>query len=203
MLGDYVAAEKIVVSKLLGAGGERDVYLHPFLDDRVIKISRDNPIDRNKVDHTYLSALGEFPLIPKMYGWVETQHGPGLMFERIRDANGHTSINLGRALREGCISPAQARSLMKVTLQELGWKGIVLHDDENVDNFLLQRKASSPQLILVDGFGPFVMTTKARLRMRFPWLAREKALRCSYNLLSELDKQIQALRASAMIPAGA
>jgi len=41
----------------------------------------------------------------------------------------------------------------------------------------------------VDGFGPFVLTTKARLRMRFPWLAREKALRCSYNLLSELDKR--------------
>lgn len=197
-----VTDERIVVRTLLGAGGERQVYLHPKLHDRVIKISRRIAIDRNRIDHAYLTALGEFPWLPKMYGWVETQLGTGLMFDRICDTSGHTSLNLSSALRKGHITPSDAKSLMKRVLRELGKRGIILHDDENIDNFLLQHKPATDELVLVDGFGPFVMSMKARLRMRFPVLAREKTLRCTYNLLSRLDEEIQSLRTQRDATAG-
>jgi len=188
-----VAVKNVVVRRRIGSGVERVVYLHPVWEDIVIKINRDVPIDRNDIDYTYLSRIETIPVLPKMYGWVETQLGRGLMFERIHDDDGKTSLNLVEALRWERITIEEGRSLLQEALAALLKHGIILHDDENVNNFLVQNTASGRQLILVDGFGPFVMTAKARLRMRFPRLGREKALRSSYNLLAAYEKEVQKL----------
>lgn len=192
-MGAWVVVESIVVGAPIGAGGERVVYLHPLKSDRVVKIAKEIHINRNVIDHEYLSLIGAKSILPKMYGWVETQLGPGLVYEHVRDANRQTSLGLGAALREGRVSIDEGRTLLKEALVRLRKDGIILHDDENVDNFLVQDAPSGRRLVMIDGFGPFVMTSKAKLRMRFPWLAREKTLRCAFNLLAAFEKEIAKL----------
>jgi len=201
--GVEVAIESVVVGAPIGSGAERVVYLHPAHDDRVIKINRDASRDRNVIDHAYLSAIGTIPLLPKMYGWVETQLGHGLMFEHIRDADGRTSIGLTDALRKGRMTIEEGHSLLREALVTLRKNGIILHDDENVNNFLVQDVPLARRLILVDGFGPFEMTAKARLRTRFRWLAREKTLRCSFNLLAAFQKEIEKVSHRQKVSIGA
>jgi len=192
----------IIVSTLVGAGYEREVYLHPSRDDRVIKISKNVAVNRNHMDHAYLSAIKPHSILPRMHGWVDTQMGPGLVFERVRDADGETSVTLKIALRTGRVTPEEGRSLLKGALSTLRKDGIILHDDKTLSNFVVQEGPGSRRLIMVDGFGPSMMTRKARLRMRFPLLALGKTLRCSFNLNALLKKEVKALNRNRKLVEG-
>jgi len=193
----------IVVNTLVGAGYEREVYLHPARDDIVIKISKKGAVDRNHLDHAYLTRIKSHPILPKMHGWVDTQMGPGLMFERVRDANGETSMNLKMALRTGRVSPEEGRSLLKGALSALGKDAIIVHDDKTLDNFVVEEGPSSRRLVMVDGFGPSFMTYKTRLRLRYPLFAGEKLLRCSFKLNALLKKEVKALNRNRKLIEGA
>lgn len=191
--GGVLSVQKIPVGRHVGAGLKRDVYLHPTNDGLVIKIRRKGATqDRNAIEHEYLSFVKSNPLLPRTYGWVETQLGRGLVYERIRDADGQTSATLATALKTGRVTPDGARLLMSGAVETLIRNGILVHDD-NLNNFLVQRTGNRLNLVMVDGFGPLVMTLKARVRMYFPVLARHKISRHAQALMPHLEKALEEM----------
>src|SRR5690606_12656814 len=128
----------------------------------------------------------------RTYGWVETQLGRGLVYERIRAADGQTSATPATALKTGRVTPDGARLLMSGAVDTLIRNGILVHDD-NLNNFLVQRTGNRLNLVMVDGFGPLVMTLKARVRMYFPVLARHKISRHAQALMPHLEKALEEM----------
>jgi len=75
----------------ISSGRSRIVYLHPFDDSKIIKINRNDglQIDYNAKEYEAYEALSPKAraLFVKCYGYVDTNLGKGLMFERIKHYN--------------------------------------------------------------------------------------------------------------------
>lgn len=60
----------------------------------------------------YLAELARrgvpFDHIPRLYGWIDTSQGPGLMFERIANSDGTPLITLQAGLEQGLLTPSES-----------------------------------------------------------------------------------------------
>ena len=77
---------------LLAEGGERLVYIHPNDNNKVIKILKkglNKHNFQNKLEFKYYNFLTkknrDFSNITKCFGYVDTNLGKGLVFERVID----------------------------------------------------------------------------------------------------------------------
>lgn len=168
----------IELGGLLASGTERDVYLHPLMNDRVIKIGRKaSHVDRNAVEYEFYSNVdtAQFPQIPKSYGWVETSEGRGLEYELIAEKNGSPCCCLIEAVGSGGLSAEKGASLLDEFFSCALDDGLIVYD-ESLKNFLYQSHTS--RLVLVDGFGPRVWSLKNHLRSKYPLFARKKIRQC-------------------------
>lgn len=93
-------AQKIILTESLfiGKGLWKATYLHPTDASRVVKILLREPNDDWEQEKNYrafrLRHHMPSELIPKYYGEVMTNLGKGLVFERIQDIDGTTSVHL-------------------------------------------------------------------------------------------------------------
>ncbi|SFV67397.1 hypothetical protein MNB_SM-5-646 [hydrothermal vent metagenome] len=147
-------------AKLLGSGNERFCYLHPEDFNRVIKVphnKREKSRHQNELEYRYMRYLQEHNIdishLTACYGWVETDMGRGLLFQRVRDKDGDDSITFNEALKSGILSVEEAKKL----LQELRLyleKNSILFIDVGLDNILCQKQEDgSYKLVIIDGVG--------------------------------------------------
>ncbi len=167
------------LTTLIGSGRERDVFLHPGRDDRIIKIMKpEATVDRNAVESWFL-ARAKRPrgavTIPALHGWVETDRGPGLVYQHIRDEGGTTSRSLTQLVNEGILEEKLLKAAFEMAIASLRENAFLIYDPRP-DNILMMKadRAGGRRLVLVDGFGPNVVAPRAMVRMLVPPLARRK-----------------------------
>jgi len=169
----------IELSKMIGQGELREVYLHAEDKTLVIKIDMD---PRSAVyslrEHSYFSSFIAGRAIathfPKIFGMVETTRGPGLLEECIRDHDGTISRTLVESLRSGLIDYEAFESALDRLVRLAVRDGIMVRDFSPT-NILIRRKDEDGafDIVIIDGFGPERMNLKTRLRLAFTFLARQ------------------------------
>jgi len=89
----------ILPSALIETGVYRECYIHPKKDDQCIKIvyreGGDAETDREQKYYRYLSKRGiSWEMLARFHGNIETNLGPGAVFDLIRDYDDNISKTL-------------------------------------------------------------------------------------------------------------
>lgn len=170
---------------IIGRGNKRDCHAHPDDPRLCIKVARH--ADRwhecqqqSIVEWYYLNHLKQrqVPLehLADCHGWVNTNHGAGLVVERVRDDNNNAGVTLYDALNNRRIEARQAHRMLK----SLGhW--VITHSvvvaDLNSTNIMVRKHHGENQLVFVDGVGSRKPEWKFTLYLRSPLFARLKTYR--------------------------
>ncbi len=95
---------------LIAKGGERDCYLHPNDNSKVIKTlhTQGNHNNQNELEFNYMNYLKkrktDLSYVTDCYGYVKTNLGKGLVFDRVLDYNGTPSKSFRYYLANKIIS---------------------------------------------------------------------------------------------------
>jgi hypothetical protein len=167
---------------LLSRGGRRLVFVHPDDPSRCLKVSapqrspaeirrrkswykRLRPIhsyDDNHlelVEYRRLSRSISDPSVhlPAMYGMVETNRGPALVQDLIRNADGGVAPdlrNFAPSIRNNAELRARLRSAADRFTRWFSSHHVVVHD-LHLKNVLVRNEGSEFRLILIDGLGAY------------------------------------------------
>lgn len=144
----------------IGAGVERDCYLHPNYPDRVIKVSLRKKGQQTRREIKYFKKLVRKNLdhsnhLPNYYGTVATNYGRGAVFELIRDYDGKTSKSLHDYSKEYSIK-AFCKQLADLKSYFFDHR-IIFNYDLNSTNLLVRYTSKNEfHLVLIDGLGDVV-----------------------------------------------
>jgi hypothetical protein len=156
----------------LATSGRKLIFQHPLDDGLIVKVIRPSVLEeslgvlkaykrfaRHSVYRDFLRVLEEDlyirmhatrrpPPVQKVVGIADTDFGPGLVTETVRDTNGGAAPTLNALLSEGRFTAAMQKEL-EVTTQELVDHEIILND-LSLGNFVYSAEG---RFILVDGYG--------------------------------------------------
>lgn len=184
----------------IASGKERSCFLHPQDPAKIVKIStggEDTQSRREIVFYRELMQRREFDYshLPRFYGVVETNLGPGLVLDLICDADGRISRSLQWYLENG-LDLAEAESLLRDLKKYLLDNLVIFNHDLFSGNLLLQKSADDNRLIMIDGLGDVV---SIRWLNRFPSHARGKIERRWKRLMTRFynNKYVVELQKSA------
>lgn len=197
-------------SGAFATGGNRHCFVDPGDDTRCIKVSRldhtpamrrkmkgfpkrlkplssfDDNLEEHRVFSRIERHIGDaaFELVPRCYGFVDTNHGRGLASEMIRDDDGLISMSLKQYIWQHGVTPELNQALDRFSSQwcELGVpsRKLLLH------NILVQKKRGHiDRLVVIDGLGWPDMIPLANW---LDCLARKKARRRIKGLYEAIDK---------------
>lgn len=167
---------------LLAKGGERLCYVNPNDTTKVIKVLDPNIIihnHQNDLEYIYYNFLyskhkNDLDNIAKCYGWVETNYGKGLVFERITDYDGQDSKHLRYYLMNNLLSELEETSLLS-ELKEFLESHLILFVDVSTVNLFCKRISKNKfKLVIFDGLGARRNNFKLLLYMKISFLARYK-----------------------------
>ena len=175
----------------LGEGNERICYQHPTQPGLVIKVTKSlmQTRDQNQIEALYLDELARrevpFDHIPRLYGWVNTPQGNGLMFEQIANNDGTPLETLQACLEQGLLSPTEAKRLLE-GLYEYLHRHAIIFADVGINNLVCQRRPHGWHLVIIDGLGARRLGWKFNLYRKLPSLSRAKLRRQWAILLGKL-----------------
>ncbi len=148
----------------VGAGKTRKVYSHPSDFKKCIKIEAHNVLNpvtlkrRKKAairERRYLSRYArkqcDFTQLARFWGDVDTNLGPGEIYDLVRDDDGNVAQSLGHYLREG-MAFEEVKSLLDDLQAYMITNGII-PTDLHVGNVVVQKLDSGNKLVIVDGIG--------------------------------------------------
>ncbi|MBR7889597.1 hypothetical protein J9B83_11655, partial [Marinomonas sp. A79] len=167
------------------SGGARDIYLHPDEKDRFIKIQRNNSKKQNLNEKFFFERKSESEIIPKYYGYIETNLGYGISVEIVRDENGEISSSLKDLIENKKISKFEAKNLVHIIEKESLNKNFLIHDG-GIQNILVKKIKNTLKPVLVDGFGAKTNGPIYYLRSRFSFFAKFKT-RKQISIMSVLQ----------------
>ena len=168
------------LEKLLGSGNERLCWEHPGESTMCVKTVRPGVVGRrqNDIDFDYYRFLVGRGIagsrIPKVFGWVDTDHGKGLAVEKISGPDGGQPLSLPRVLEEGRLSVEQVTRLIDETFDWFVERAVVISDCNPEHLLLRQDEAGRDILVVVDGLGGRHIDFRYKLRKWLPWYARRK-----------------------------
>ena len=144
---------------LLAKGSERTCYIHPLNCNQVIKIiySQKSMNNQNKMEYKYYCLLKKrkvsFDHITMCYGWIETNLGIGLIFERVQNFDYSDIFNLRYMLQNKLISNEVERCLLE-ELKEYLYKNKILFTDPTTLNIMCKKISKMKyKFIIIDGLG--------------------------------------------------
>ena len=186
--------QKILVLRddlLLGKGGHQAAYIHPDDPSKCVKIAFDPDDGDVKKELRYrricADKLLRSKLVTKYYGKVETDKGVGLVFERVIDFDGSSSLDLKDYL--SAVSTAEeidrSRALLMDFRRDFLSEGIAIVDTD-ITNFMVQRLSpTETQMRIVDNIGTPVLIP---LVYWSEMIARRKARRVWNRLVDWLKE---------------
>lgn len=175
-------------SLLIAKGGERACYVHPNDDTKVIKIlysNLDKHNNQNKLEFIYMNYLKkkkvDISYVTDCYGYIQTNLGEGLVFDRVLDYDGIPSKSFRYYLANKMISEELQQKLLdelKNNIQE----NLILFIDTSLTNIFCQKIADNQyKLIIVDGLGA------KRLGIKF-FLYRQSKIYTKYKIKRQWAK---------------
>jgi hypothetical protein len=174
--------EYIVLSNdlFLAKGGERDTYQHPKDRTKVIKVVRNSKVHNNQnvLDFTYFNYLKKHNVdlshITKCYGWVNTNIGTGLIFDRVENYDGTAIKTFSYYSKHNLLNKETSLSLVN-ELKDYLFKNNILFVDASLSNIFCQKISPDRfKLIVFDGLGGRRTGFKFRLYMWMKIFAKYK-----------------------------
>ncbi len=146
---------------LVGAGGVRKVYKHPWDEDKCIKITFNK--ERRRAVYREIRYLKKyrrqgkpFDHLSRFHGFTKTNLGRGAVFDLIRDYDGSISCRLSDHVAgkvANPLSPPEIISLLTKLKSHFLTHRIIVSDPAP-HNIMVQFQApGNPQLVLIDGIG--------------------------------------------------
>lgn len=111
------------------------------------------------------------------HGWVRTNYGPGLVFERILDEDGSPALTLRDAVSAGKISMDQTTLMLRKLKDWAIYYSVVVADLNGANLMVKKWGKNEARLIFVDGVGSRRADWKFTLYQKSLWLARTKTKR--------------------------
>lgn len=173
---------------LIAKGGERGCYIDPRDNSKVIKVlySQDQKHNnQNKLESIYMDFLKsknvDISYLTNCYGFVQTNIGEGLVFDRVMDYDGTPSKSFRYYLANKIISEGLQQELLN-ELKENIEENLILFIDTSLTNIFCKKLSQEKyQLIIVDGLGA------KRLGMKF-WLYRQSKIYTKYKIKRQWNK---------------
>ncbi|MCT7505803.1 PhoP regulatory network YrbL family protein [Aliarcobacter cryaerophilus] len=145
---------------LLGDGGERLVFIHPDDNNKVIKVLQPGikmHNFQNELEFKYYDFLTkknrDFSNITKCFGYIDTNLGKGLVFERVLDFDGQDSKFLRNCLNDNIFSEAQEKEILEDLKTYLFKNEILFIDCSSHNVFCKKISEDKYTLIIYDGLG--------------------------------------------------
>lgn len=138
-------------------GGRRACYVHPDHEDRCIKVNigeRENSDTMQDHEVLYLKKLnhGAVPYLPSYHGSIDTDLGPGEVFQLFRDDDGTISKTVKSVCEDNLVDLQRLHRALDQLRDSLLADRVLVHD-LNASNILCQQTADGVRLVLVDGIG--------------------------------------------------
>ncbi|MEV9499877.1 YrbL family protein [Aliarcobacter butzleri] len=140
-------------------GTGRVVYLHPYDNSKIIKISIEKKLyrDQNIIENIYYSYLFKrnIPMnnIAKCYGYVNTNLGKGLVFDKVCDYTGVISKTYSQAITNQNISKDILLKLFNDLKQYISLNDILFIDTAFGNIMCCEYEKGKYKLIIIDGLG--------------------------------------------------
>jgi len=201
------------VEAAFSRGGNRLCFVDPRDRDRCLKVQRPDRTPRDKrrasgcpknlkplagfddnrrealVYRRLARAIGEpaFSLVPRLHGWVDTDLGPGLCSDLIRDSDGRIAVTLKQYLwQHGLDQP------LRQALRRFGddWQALGMPSRKLLTHNIVVRceEGRAQRLWVIDGLGwPDLLP----LAWWWPALARHRARRRLRALDAAIGEQLE------------
>jgi hypothetical protein len=175
---------------LLAKGGERSCYIHPENQNLVIKVihAQGKHNRQNELEYDYYKILVkknvDFTQIPKCYGWIETNYGKGLVFERITNFDNSPIRTLSFYTKHNLFSNEYDMQLL-YDLKDYLFKNSIIFVDASLSNIFCKKISNSDyKLIIFDGLGGRRYGLKFWLYSKIPFLTKYK-IKKQWNTLMQ------------------
>jgi len=183
----------IILTKnlLIAKGGERDCYLHPRDDTKVIKIvhKKEEHNNQNRLEYSYMNYIKkrrniDLSQITNCYGYENTNLGEGLVFDRVIDFDKTPSKSFRYYLANKLIPLDEQKELI-TELKEYLEKNLILFVDTSLTNIFCPKISQNKyKLVIVDGLGA------KRTGIKFT-LYKTSKLYTKYKIKRQWDKFMQ------------
>ena len=179
---------------LLAEGSERACYLYPNDNAKIIKIiySKESHNEQNKLEYIYMAYLKkknkDLSLLTKCYGYVKTNLGDGLVFDRVLDFDLTPSKSFRYYIANKLISVEYQQQLLNHLQDYLEKNGILFIDTSLTNIFCKKITSNEYQLIIVDGLGA------KRMGLKF-WLYRNLQPYAKYKMKRQWQKLMKMYKA--------
>ena len=195
-------------SHLIGRGLRRECYVHPGDENRCVKVVVAGDHKETVREQSYYRLLAKrdisWQMLARFYGSVDTNRGPGAVFELIRDYNGEVSKTLEyyfSATTETGLDYqklSQALHLLKQYL--LQWRIVTM--SINPENIVLKKTGEfEASLVVIDNIGnsDFIpicnyVAFMATRKIRRKWLRFTDSLSRDYNRNQALQQVLEKLK---------
>ena len=169
---------------LIATGERRKCYRHPDDPGKCVKVShltkgRDMQARReDKYYRRYMKRGCSLEHLAAFHGRVETNLGPGYIFDLVTNLDGELSTSLGEYIRGGSLVQSFEAELKK--LRAYMFKEGIIAGDFNESNILVQEQGDGNRhLVIIDGLGNSDFIKLADYSKRF----RDKKLRRKWAFL--------------------
>jgi hypothetical protein len=165
----------------IASGSQRDCYRHPDDPALCVKITARSHHPRrhqNPRELAYYRLLqrngNDWLHLARCHGSVETSHGPGVVFDLLRDASGKVLPNLEERLTGASLDAGMLRSEFRALRDWLLVHRVIVGDLRLANLVFDPDRPSGHRLVLVDGVNN---RNLIRLESHVAWLARRKIQR--------------------------
>jgi len=182
---------------LLAEGSERACYLDPNDNAKIIKIiySKESHNEQNELEYIYMNYLKkknkDLSFLTNCYGYVDTNIGKGLVFDRVLDFDLNPSQSFRFYIAKKLIPLDYQKKLLDDLQEYLEQNGILFIDTSLTNIFCQKVNAKKYKLIIVDGLGAKRMGLKFWLYRHCSIYAKYKIQRQWAKLMKMYDKDIK------------
>ncbi|MFY4785717.1 YrbL family protein [Aliarcobacter butzleri] len=173
---------------LLAKGSERSVYVHPKDESKVIKVlyNQKSKNNQNEIEYKYYKYLENkkvsFEHITNCYGWINTNLGKGLIFDRVE------AIQLTYFIKNKLLDEEHLTLLLEDLKLYLEKNQILFTDVATLNVMCKKISENNYKLIIIDGLGPKRDGFKSFLYLKFNLYNRYKIRKQWKTFLNMIDR---------------
>jgi len=181
---------------LLAKGSERSCYLHPFDNEKVIKIAPEKKGSRNQNTleahyHSFLMRSNKnLEYLTHCFGFVETNLGKGLVFTRVLNYDGTASHSLSYMIYHKKVLADTLRENLNSLLSYLSANQILFSDIDCGNVFCKKVNSEEYVFIVVDGLGARRFGYKYWLYLNIGFYRRYKIVKQGLRMKKHFEKSL-------------